>query len=78
MHVKQDTPLQASHHSMGIMSTFEHARLVNQLVGRETIDEAIQEYCLERTRLDIPTAHASGFTTPPTVVKTEASEHVEI
>ena len=70
--------MQASHHSMSMMSTFNNARLANQLVGRETIDEAMQEHGLQRTRLDIPTAHASGFSTPPTVVKAETSEHADI
>ena len=70
--------MQASHHSMGMMSTFEHARLANQLVGRETIDETMREHGLQRTRLDLLTAQASIFSTPPTVVKAEASEHADI
>ena len=70
--------MQASHHSMGMMSTYEHARITNQLVGRETIDEAMREHGLQRTRLDLLTAHASNFSLPPTVVKAEVSEHADI
>ena len=71
--------MQASQYSMGLMSTFEHARLANQLVRGEASDEAMRAHDdLPTTRLDLPTAHASDLSTPSTLVKAEASEHADI
>ena len=59
--------MQDSHHSMELMSMFEHARKANQLANREAIDEAVQKHGLPKIQLNLLIAHASDLSAPPTV-----------
>ena len=70
--------MQNLHHSIGLMSMFEHIWLANQLANHETIDEAIREHGLSRIQLYILTVHARDLSAPLTVAEEGALEHAAI
>ena len=70
--------IQDLHHSIGLMSMSEHARLANQLANREAIDEVVREHGLPRIQLGLSTAHDSDPPALSTVAGAEALEHADI